>query len=66
MQNVILIIALAAIVGAAIRYIYKAKKGGAHCIGCPDSASCPHCNSGGCSCGTGQQGTACSGCAEKK
>ena len=35
---VILVIAL--IVGAASLYIYRAKKKGRGCIGCPDSATC--------------------------
>ena len=42
---VILVIAL--IVGGASYYIYRAKKSGKKCIGCPHSASCK--NSGGCS-----------------
>ncbi|MBR3794810.1 MAG: FeoB-associated Cys-rich membrane protein [Clostridia bacterium] len=50
MVNLILILILALIVGAAIAYIYKAKKSGAKCIGCPDSKTC----SSGCGC--------CSGC----
>lgn len=28
------------IVAFAIRYIYKAKKSGVKCIGCPDGATC--------------------------
>ncbi len=34
------------IVGGAAFYIYKAKKSGKKCIGCPDSGTC----SGSCSC----------------
>ena len=44
MENVILILVLAAILGGAIFYIYKAKKSGKKCIGCPHSCNC----SGGC------------------
>ena len=45
---VIAIVAL--IVGGAAWYIYKAKKSGKKCIGCPDSDTCSgHC--GSCSCG---------------
>ena len=33
------------IVGGAIAYIFKAKKSGRHCIGCPDSSSCKSCSS---------------------
>ena len=49
-----LIIAIvAAIIGGAAFYIYKAKKSGKKCIGCPDSSSC----SGNCS--------GCNGCKGK-
>ena len=51
------------IVGGASYYIYRAKKSGKKCIGCPDSASCKsnsatggcsgHCSS--CSCGCGDE-----------
>ena len=40
--NIILIIIIAAIVGLAVRYIYKEKKKGVHCIGCPVAGNCPH------------------------
>ena len=53
MENVILILVLAAILGGAIFYIYKAKKSGKKCIGCPST---------GCSCNSGCKG--CSGCAK--
>ncbi len=50
-QNVIIIAVVVLIVGLAGFYIYKAKKSGKKCIGCPDSGSC---KSGGCSsCGCG-------------
>lgn len=46
---VILIIAL--IIGGAVFYIYKAKKSGKKCIGCPDSSACSgKCSSCGCGC----------------
>lgn len=48
MENVILIIVLAAIVGLAAFYIYRAKKKGQKCIGCPYASSCPKSHSGGC------------------
>lgn len=38
--DVILTIILVVIAGAAIRYIYKAKKRGTKCIGCPYSGEC--------------------------
>ena len=47
MENVIIILALLLIVGGASYYVYKAKKSGKKCIGCPDGGSC----SGTCSCG---------------
>ena len=40
------------IVGAAIRYIYKEKKNGSPCIGCPNGGSCGGKNGrSSCSCG---------------
>ena len=45
------IVALAlsiAIIGGAIAYILCQKRKGNHCIGCPDSSSCPHRKSGYC------------------
>jgi len=50
MENFIIILVVALIVGLAVGYLYKAKKRGQRCIGC--SASC------GCSGGCG----GCSGC----
>ncbi len=45
-----LIIAIVvAIVGGAAFYIYKVKKSGKKCIGCPDSATCSG-NCAGCAC----------------
>lgn len=63
MVNVVVTIILAAIVGGAGLYIYKAKKSGAHCIGCPDAKACAAGRrEGGCSgsCSGGCAG--CSGC----
>ncbi len=51
MENAIIIGILLLVVGGAGLYIYKAKKSGKKCIGCPDSAHCQH---KGCS--------SCSGC----
>ena len=51
MADIIIIVIVAAIVGLAGLYIYKAKKKGVKCIGCPDSGSCTgHCN-GACEAG---------------
>ncbi len=44
MVNVIIILILAACVGGACYYIYKNRKKGVKCIGCPYAQSC----SGGC------------------
>ncbi len=52
MPNLIVLIIIASIVGASALYIYKAKKRGVKCVGCPDSGSCA---SKGC-------GGNCSGC----
>ena len=48
----LIIAVIAVILGVAAGYIYKAKKSGKKCIGCPDSGSCPH--NGNCA--------SCSGC----
>ena len=46
MIDLIVIAVILVIVGGASYYIYRAKKNGKKCIGCPGSGSC-----GGCSCG---------------
>jgi len=40
MENIIIIIVLAAIIFCVIRYLYKAKKKGQTCIGCPYAKEC--------------------------
>ena len=60
MENVIVIIVLVVIIGLAAGYVYKAKKSGKKCIGCPDSGACGSsgstcsgsCASCSCCCGT--------------
>ena len=55
MQNFIVILIVAVIIGLASRYIYKENKRGVKCIGCPDSAKCSgNCSgcSGHCNCST--------------
>lgn len=54
MENLIIILVVAAIVGIAAGYIYRAKKRGVKCIGCPDGATC----SGSC----GSCSGSCGGC----
>ena len=40
MENVIIIAVMLIIVALSGGYVYKAKKSGKKCIGCPDSSSC--------------------------
>lgn len=66
MENIIIIAVLALILGLAAGYVYKAKKSGRKCIGCPDGGSCSgHC-SGGCSCGSEPSGGCGCGCGGAK
>jgi len=51
MENVAIILALVIILGIAVFYVYKAKKSGKKCIGCPDGCSCGHDHEQSCSCG---------------
>ena len=51
MTDLILIAVLAVIVGLAARYVYRAKKSGAKCIGCPVAGSC----AGTCGCNSEQR-----------
>ena len=46
--DIVIIAVIAAILGLAALYVYKAKKSGAKCIGCPMSKQCSSC---GCGCG---------------
>lgn len=48
MDNIIIIAIVVVIVGLASLYIYRAKKKGKKCIGCPDGGSCSG-SCGGCS-----------------
>lgn len=54
MVNVIIIAVVLLIVGLAAGYIYKAKKNGRKCIGCPDGGSCGG-SCGSCNCGCGEK-----------
>lgn len=51
MENVIIIVVLVIILGLAGLYVYKAKKSGKKCIGCPANGACSSQRKGGCSCG---------------
>lgn len=56
MANLIVVLVIALILGAAIAFIIKEKKRGVKCIGCPAGANCPSAQgAGGCS-------GKCSGC----
>lgn len=48
MENVIIIIILVAIAGSIIWYLYRAKKRGDKCVGCPYGKQCS--NKNNCSC----------------
>ena len=44
--DVFIIIAIAVIIALAVFYIYRSKKSGKKCIGCPNGATCPSYKSG--------------------
>ena len=43
MADLIVLAIVGVVVASAIRYIYKAKKNGAMCVGCSGGAGCPAC-----------------------
>ncbi len=49
MTDFVVVAVLAVIIGLASFYVYKAKKSGKKCIGCPSSSSCQGACSG-CNC----------------
>ena len=51
-EDIIVIIIVAVIVALAVLYVYRAKKRGATCIGCPHSGKCPTGRAGRCTCRT--------------
>ena len=53
-KDAIIICVLLLILGLAIYAIYKSKKSGKKCIGCPDSGSCSG-GCGNCSCNCGKE-----------
>lgn len=62
MENVIVVVILLAIIGLAGWYVYKAKKSGKKCIGCPDggcncSSKMAGCGGGCCGCGSTEDGS---------
>lgn len=52
MANLVTAGVLLVIIGTAAAFLYKAKKGGTKCIGCPDSG---HCGGVSCGCHAGQE-----------
>ncbi len=47
MKNLIIILVLLGIIGSIVLYLYRAKKRGENCIGCPYAKQCGgHCHSG--------------------
>lgn len=40
--NIILVVIIAIAVGGASLYIYRVKKSGENCIGCPNAKQCRH------------------------
>ena len=53
-MDILILAIIVLILGGAALYIYRAKKSGAKCIGCPDAKTCgANCSS--CSCGCGQK-----------
>lgn len=49
MANVIVILILLLVIGAAVAFIIKEKKRGTACIGCSAAGQCTRRNCGGCS-----------------
>ncbi|MBR3979428.1 MAG: FeoB-associated Cys-rich membrane protein [Oscillospiraceae bacterium] len=54
MKDAIVISVLVLVLGLAIYAIYRSKKSGKRCIGCPDSGSCSG-SCGNCSCNCGNK-----------
>jgi LPXTG-motif cell wall-anchored protein len=50
MENLIILVLLGLILGGAAGYVYKSKKKGVKCIGCPDGSKCGGACSGYCGC----------------
>ncbi len=59
MTDLIFTAILVAILGAAAWYVYKAKKSGVKCIGCPAGGSCSGKCSGSCGCDDGAGSCSC-------
>ena len=46
MIDLLIGIILLAIIGTAVGYIYKTKKRGTGCVGCPEGGNCSRCSKG--------------------
>jgi len=57
MDNIILIFILLTLIGGSALYIYRAKRRGQTCIGCPHAKQCQRAKT---ACACGQEETACS------
>jgi len=59
MENIIILVIVAAIIAGIVRYLYRAKKRGETCIGCPYAKQCARKKGaeGGCSSGCCSRGT---------
>ncbi|MBQ7010482.1 MAG: FeoB-associated Cys-rich membrane protein [Clostridia bacterium] len=51
LTDIIIVAIIVAIVGLAAFYVYKAKKSGKKCIGCPDGCCCSEAQKKSCGCG---------------
>ena len=52
MKDILIVLIIVLILGAAAFAVYRAKKTGKKCIGCPESCSCSGgCNGCSCDCG---------------
>ena len=63
MENVIIVVILAVIVGAIIGYLLKSKRRAVKCIGCPDAHVCQAKNNASGACGGCQS---CHNCSDRK
>lgn len=58
MENLIILAVVAVIITLSGRYLYRAKKRGARCIGCPSGCSCNE-KCGGCRCEKSEESASC-------
>ena len=58
MENLIILAVVAVIITLSGRYLYRAKKRGARCIGCPSGCSCKG-SHGGCRCEKSEESASC-------